>query len=405
MFAAIKNNIIQAVSDKNFQLNGCETIEDFSLTPNSVGKIYSKNDEFKVAWVSPHRIACGISTYSFNYIQNLRKLGIELKIFAEYAEKIIGQDEDYVVRCWTRNQKIERLINEINKYSPSHVVINLEWGYWSNLTVFLNLVSRLKQYKITAILHSYFHEHYDKLLALAALENIVVHTVFIKEKMLENKLSSKIEVIEHGCYETINFDKKNWNMFGSEHIVLNFGFLFPYKNTIEAIETIKIVKKRFPDVFYLHLSSTNSKWTNIHNEYRNRVLDKINELELNGNVAIIDGYQDEFIIEQFLRTVRGVCLYPYKGDINGHCWGASGSIRFAMPYLPCVASDSSICKQFLELPIPKGSSPQEWAGLIIHLFEDENYKNDTLIKQREYIKKNSFLNQSGKLVHFLKSEN
>jgi len=226
---------------------------------------------------------------------------------------------------------------------------------------------------------------------MAACKNIICHTDFVKERIKEIGVKSNIFVIPHGCLNPTD-TTKYWNFFKNDKVIINFGFGFDYKGIDKSLETIKLLKVNHSDVFYIYLCATSPNFKIMHSAYCRNLLKKSRELGIEENVAIIQGFNDDKILNNYFKTVRGCGLFSYYGDNQGFVAGASGSIRHVLPYLPCVASDESICHQFTELPIPKANSPEGWATIIDKIFTDKEYTSSLMNIQKEYIQKNSWEN-------------
>jgi glycosyltransferase involved in cell wall biosynthesis len=224
------------------------------------------------------------------------------------------------------------------------------------------------------------------------MKSIVVHTEKCKEILKGLGHNQKIFVVPHGCVEYDNVGEL-YNIFQNPYTVIQFGFGFQYKGVDMAIDAINHLKKtdpKFKDIFYCYLLSSSGYFNNVHNNYLKFLNDKINQLSLHDNIAIVQGYHSDNVINSYLRTAK-IAIFPYIADKKHRVYGASGAIRIAMANnIPVIAS--SACNQFddLEGVLPRPANYLEIAKEIDEIFSNNNYKKDILKKQKKYIRENNW---------------
>lgn len=411
-FAGVKNNNIRVISKDSFVSPQYDTIE-IPIELNDVsasdliayykvrnGKFISKLNkkpasEIRLALVGNWKMQCGISTYSENLWPELIEGVGDFKLFIEKNEhstgaiNLIGNkscSNEQVVACWARGEPLQDLVSEIIKYDPDIVLIQHEFGIWPNARHWLSLMSQLSDYRVIVTMHSVFH-HLDKLIFEASMPEIIVHLDGAKDLLtIEKDLSNKIYVIPHGCYPKTN-KKKLWNVYKSNKTFMQFGFGFRYKGWENSIKATAILKEKYPDVFFTGLFSESEFAKTEHQLYCNELLDLINKLGVQENVAILRGYQSELVIDSYLRTNQAT-IFPYISQPDHEVFGASGAARMAMSKgLPVVTSSIN---HFSDLPTIKADTPEQIALELEKIFTDSKLKDAQIIKQFEYIEENGW---------------
>jgi glycosyltransferase involved in cell wall biosynthesis len=411
-FAGIKNNKICIVTEAPFRNNNLEIIEipielhhvsSLDLISNcriENGKIISKlakkpANEMKIAFVGNWKMKCGIATYSENLWGEVAKHVGDFKLFIEHnnsptgpLNEIGGQtiDENKVVPCWTRGESLKELIAELKKYGPDIIWIQHEFGLWSNARAWLSLMSQLTGYRVIVTMHSVFY-HKDKTIVEAAMPEIVVHLDGAYDVLKNEKhIPGKVSVIPHGCFPCTNTDKL-WNFYKSEKTFLQFGFGFRYKGWENSIKATAILKEKYPDVFFTGLFSESEHNKTEHDFYYNELMELVEKLDVNENVAIIRGYQSEESIDSYMRTNK-VTLFPYVSHPAHEVWGASGAARIAMSKgIPVVTSSVN---HFSDLPTIKADSAEEIAKSLEELFLDKNKRDAQINAQIAYLYDNTW---------------
>ena len=411
-FAGIKNNYITVVSDKNFSCDGLQVLEvpshlssvsatdlilNYRVRDN---KIYCKNSnklikDIKVAFVGNWKMACGISTYSENLLGAISHHLSDFKLFIEENSNKTGDitevggksiSPDRVVECWKRGESLKTLVNEIKKYDPDIVWIQHEFGLWSNAMYWLSFMTQLSDYRVIVTMHSVFH-HKDKTICEAAMPEIVTHLQGGHDILKREKaIPGKVYVIPHGCYPCSSQDKL-WNFYKSDKTFLQFGFGFRYKGWENSIKATAILAKKYPDVFFTGLFSESSFSQVEHQIYYNELLNLVESLGIQENVAIIRGFQSEPTLDSYLRTNQ-VSIFPYISHPDHEVFGASGAARLAMSKgLPVITSSVN---HFSDLPTIKADSPEDIANSLELLFNNKQAKDDQIAKQINFINRNTW---------------
>lgn len=345
--------------------------------------------QMKVAFVSNWRQKCGISTYAEKLFPEVAKHLGDFKMFIEENDEPTGDiyslGKDKVVSCWKRGNSTQKLVEAIKAYDPDIVWINHEWGMWFHAGHWLALLSQLSNYRVITTMHSVFR-HQDKTICEAAMPEIVVHLEGGKQLLEKEKfVSGKVSVIPHGCdpYD----GKRLWNMYRSEHTVIQSGFLHSYKNWHEALRVIAFLKPKYPDIFFTGICSDSPQGKAEQQAYFDELLKLVNRLDIQNNVSLIKGFQSDQVMDSYLRTNR-VGLFPYGSHPDHEVFGVSGAARVAMSKgLPVV---SSTAHHFSDVPSMKGANIEEMAAAIDRLFSDPKVYQDQIEKQIAYIADNTW---------------
>jgi len=411
-FAAIKNNRIFLVSDQPFIKNDIQTIEIPDelnhLTPQQLisscryhdGQLTSKlikktASQLKIALVGNWAQKCGISTYASFLWPEITKHVQDFKLFIEYNNNpIIDQhqygnqmlSDDKIIQCWKRGESLISLINAIKEYNPDIVLINHEYGIWPNACYWLSMMNQLSDFRIITILHSVFH-HSDKTIVEAAIPEIVVHLQGAKDVLKKEKeIPGNVYVIPHGCFPCLNKDKL-WNFYKTPHTIIQSGFLFRYKGWQDAIKAIALLKNKYSDIFFTGLCSESDHNKTEHQLYYNELMELVEQLNLQENVALIRGYQSDQTLNSYFRTNQ-VGLLPYISGGEHEVFGVSGIARLMMTKGLLLVTSAS--NHFSDLDTIKTRSPEEIASAIEKVFEDKNFAEAQVDKQVKYLEENSW---------------
>lgn len=386
-----QKNIITAVSDKSFQTaEGCRIMEiSDSLNAKALlGRMVARRAQMnRLAVIANWKQCCGISTYTGYLVNELRKLFPEVRIFSEEG----CEETDDVIPCWKRGQSMHNAVKQVQEWEPDFVLVQHEFGLFPKAPFLLQMLQMLDSLPYAVVLHSTY-EHLDKTICTSAMKQIIVHTDVAKNVLRSLGNTNRIDVIPHGCVTFTNEERKElWNIFQTDYAIIQFGFGFFYKGVDRAIDAVHLLKTQYPekykDIFYLYLCSENGHTKNIHNDYMDYLIKKVEDLGLHDNVAIIKKYHSDQEINNYLRTAK-LALFPYINNPNNTVYGASGAIRVSMANgIPVIASESHL---FDELPVPRPENSEDLAKEIHKIFSDWKYKKKLIDNQDHYVYKNSW---------------
>lgn len=402
-YAGIKNNRVYLISDKPInhatsmivpeELDGVDT-KDLINCKVLDGKIIIKNvkkpaSKLKVALVSNYGSTCGIGTYSkFLYDEIIKNVG-DYRVFIEKNEVFQVENpqipNNKIEACWKRGESLQPLIKAIKKYNPDIIHFQHEYGLWPNARYWLAMMNQLSDYRIIVTMHSIFH-HRDKTIIEASIPEVIVHLPgAVNVLKNEKKIAGKVHLIPHGSFPCKK--EQLWNFYRSNHTFIQFGFGLKYKNWEFSIKTVSILKEKYPDIFFTGLFSEAINNKEVHDVYYAELMDLVEELELEENVAIIRGFQSDETLDSYLRTNK-ISIFPYASSPEHEVFGASGAARMAMSKgLPVVTTKVN---HFEDLPSIKADTPEDMAKEIDKLFNDRKTYEAQIKKQSDYLDETSW---------------
>lgn len=351
-------------------------------------------NEIKLALVGNYKSKCGIASYSYSLWSELFKKVKHIKLFIEKNDSPIGDiyelgnsklDKNQVSSCWKRGESLQELIKELKDYDPDIILISHEFGLWPNANHWLSFMNQISEFRNIVIMHSVFH-HKDKTICEAAMPEIITHLQGGHDVLkYEKGIPGKVYVIPHGC-DPASSDRL-WNFYKSEHTFIQAGFLFRYKSFESSIKALAILKEKYPDVFFTGLLSESPHNKAEHQLYYNDLMDLIEDLGVQENVALIRGYQSESSIDSYLRTNK-VAIFPYISNKEHEVFGVSGAARMAMSTgMPVITSSVN---HFSDLNTIKCDTPEQIANELDKLFSDPSLIKKQIDIQNKYIAENTW---------------
>lgn len=351
-----------------------------------------KTDEVRLALITDWGAPCGIASYSKYLVDALSPKIADLKIFSEINESTVQKEEKYSVDyCWKRGENLKELIAKVKAYNPSSILIQHEFGLFPKASYFLKMLEQFSEIPLSATMHSVY-EHLDKSVQSSFLKNVIVHSKEAQDclKYKLGHLSQRSWVINHGCIDLQQ--EAAFNPFGTQRVLMQFGFAFPYKGLETTLHSIALLKKRnpkFEDIVYIFLASENPHTMNAHSNYIGKLKQIAKDLNVEDNFILKRGFFSDQEINQYLRTTR-LSVFAYQTDPSNIVRGASGAIRIAMTSPnPVIASKSPMFDD-LEGVIPRCEDSESLANEIAKCFADGQYRKQLVDKQRAYIKNNTW---------------
>ncbi|HEY5268342.1 MAG TPA: glycosyltransferase [Candidatus Saccharimonadales bacterium] len=410
-FVGVKHNRICVISDNTFdnsvldiieipaeltKVSSAELLTDYTIRDGKLKKKISKKTakELKVALVGNWKMRCGIATYSEHLWPEIVKHIGDFKLFIEKNDISTGDihqignqivPDSQVSVCWKRGESLQTLVKELKEYDPDIILIQHEFGLWSNASYWLAMMNQLSDYRVIVTMHSVFR-HKDKTIIEASIPEIIVHLEGARQVLKEEKkITSKVYVIPHGCYDYSG--EKLWNFYKSDKTFMQFGFAFRYKGWEKALQATAILKEKYPDVFFTGLLSESPYNKVGHEIYYNELMVLVDDLKIQENVSLLRGYQSDSVIDSFMRTNQAT-IFPYTSHPEHEVFGASGAARMAMAKgLPVITSNVN---HFSDLPTIKADTPEELAKALEVFFTDPGAKEKQLQKQKSYLMENTW---------------
>lgn len=344
----------------------------------------------RVAVVAPWGIPCGIETYTKWLTEPMRERVLDLHIFSEITPGLA--DTEQVTYCWERGKPLTHLISALKKYDPDIIFVQHEYGYFPIARHWLSFMGAMSSYHVVTVLHSVYN-HQDKTIVEAACPEIIVHTQGAA-RMLETKgVPAKITVIPHGSTPVVS--GKLWDLYGSSHTLMQFGFGFPYKGWENSIQVVALLKESYPDVFFTGLIS--QRWPKSQDPMIAQLNALAAELKVTENIGLIRGFQSDISLDSYLRTNR-VAIFPYRDQGEHTVYGCSGAARLAMSKdLPVVTSRVPLFEDLAQTVL-RGSTVEGLALAVDALFKNPDPQ---LVKQRAFLEKNSWANSADQYLSLL----
>ena len=417
--ASIKNGRITIISNHPFEhtqvliippelddVSNEDLMLHYTVRNNQIVANHTKKpaNQLKVALVGNYRMVCGISTYNEHLFPEIAEPLNHFKLFIEQNDFPTGDiyqlgdqhlQQDQVLVCWKRGEPLSQLVKSIKAYDPDIVFISHEWGLFPNARHWLSFLTQLSNYRIIVALHSVFPNHSDKIICEAAIPEIIVHQDEAKNALQQIKgIQHPIHVVGHGCYQAIDTTKL-WNLYQSKHTFIQCGFGFHYKRFQHSLQAVKVLKAKYPDVFFTALFSESPQNKMGHQLYFDELTRLTQTLDIQDNVAIIRGYQSDITMDAYLRT-NMVAVFPYSSEPGHEVYGSSGAARLAMSKgIPVITSH---IPHFTDLPSIKAETPEQIAEALDGLFSNQKAQQEQIETQLEFIKTNSWQNVAQKML-------
>jgi hypothetical protein len=299
-------------------------------------------------------------------------------------------------------QNIFNLVDIVKKNNIKLVHIQHHYSFY-NTKRLIDIINELKKNgcKVIMTVHDYasINIHNE---CLKYCDCIIVHSNFIKNKMIEDNLIDKknIEVIIMGTDQFYDLEKntgKKSLSLENKFIVSSFGFLHPHKNWKEVIKAISILKKDIPNILYLLMSVDKE-----HNTIYNKSLDTlIFKLGINDNVKRFSNFLTEDRVLQTLASSDAIVL-PYSNyKVNNvEYYGVSIASRFAIRVKrPLIISNSSFFSDLNDISyVVKEPTAEYIAEAIINIHNDENLERKILLNQNNFSTINSWDNFKNRTI-------
>jgi len=359
-----------------------EIISNYFIQNQTIEKLNACKKPSKIAVISNWNVNCGIATYTGYLVQSLKKITPSVKIFAEIAEGVPFEND--VVRCWDRKGDYGKILGEIEKYNPDLIIIQHEFGLFHKVNLWQTLLSQLSRWRVVTTFHTVLEhrvpnsdaslDYRARSFAETACLEIIVHQKKARETLRDRGFSGRVHYIPHGCFEPNREKRLQPQKYGmyTDHSMFQYGFGGRHKGWEFAIDTVEILKSKYPEILYLGVFNIPVGGETHTHLYHLELLDLIKKKGLTENVSIIRGFQSEMMIRNILSGVK-VGFFPYQSPKNWFSWGASGAVQMPLSMgLPLVLGDFSQFEEYRG-KIPLVKTPEEAATEIDHLFSDQNY--------------------------------
>jgi len=357
----------------------------------------------KIAYVStylPQR--CGIATYTDNLVNGIREVSpaSEIKIVAERGASPLKQERFEVIPCWDRNENyVDSILANIQDVDIVHIQHEYSiYNFDDRLPTVLEGIDAKKVITIHCIRPSQFSErgevdeNYAARIAKLA-DEVIVHLPSQEAILTRLGVSSrKIHVIPHGTElsnKDVKVSRRRLKLPEEGRIALMFGFVKPHKCLHTVLEALSEVLKKVEDVHLFVAGGLAPTAKREDRDYIAYVNKRIEELGLQNNVI----FPNRFFPNEDVPYLLGACdvaLFPYYEEDRS----ASGSFHLAIgAKKPVIASRipkfeelRNVSDELLVLPY----NSSRIAGVIIRLFEDQEFWKYVVDRTEEYRKLTSW---------------
>ncbi|GAA5235919.1 hypothetical protein GCM10025795_41840 [Verticiella sediminum] len=291
--------------------------------------------EPRVAWVSSWNTRCGIATYSAFLAQAIPR--DRLLMLAAHAHAQLGEDEDFVRRCWREdidNDVLADVEAQLESADVDAVVIQYNFGFFS-VRALGRLVRRLRERGVRSyvFLHSSADvvrkEQGDRIslsvvnVDLSQAHQIVVHSVEDMNRLKSFGLVENVMLLPHGVPVLAPVDaeaERRARGLAGKRIVAMYGFLLPHKGAQTLLRAFARLARLDAS---LHLLFVTALYPAPVSEQEKRDCEALVErLGLHGRVTMITDFLPDAESQAWLQTAE-LIVYPYQETQES----ASGAVR------------------------------------------------------------------------------
>lgn len=293
---------------------------------------------------------------------------------ADYTKRLVDklkEDNNVIIV-----KNIFDLVNVVKKQDVKIIHIQHHYSFYSSNKI-IEIIEDLHKIgcKIIMTVHDYTSIS-NKNNSFKYCDNIIVHSNFIKNKMISDNVVDKrnIDVIFIGCDNlytpNVKDNNEEFSFLKNKFVISSFGFLHPHKNWDKVVKAISVLKNEIPNILYLLLSVNNNEI-----DYSKLIDSKILKLGINDYVKRFSNYLPENRVLRILNN-SDIIVLPYSNyKINNmECYGSSISSRFAIrAQKPLIISNASF---FSDLENVSYSIKEATVDNIVKGIKDIYYSSD-----------------------------
>ena len=238
--------------------------------------------------------------------------------------------------------------------------------------MYIRFLEKLDKMKIRIILSlhvigGYIDKHIDKV-----ADVVIIHNPKLK-KFVKNykKLENKLYYLNIGVPLIKDEDKKTARKYlkiKSKHVIAYSGFLSGYKNFLDVIKAIKIIKEQIQDILFILASSKHPYYPyNGKDNLYKKFEEIIKDYQLKDNLLLIKKFLSEE--EKFRILHAGDILISYNDAFN---LSQSGSVKALIASNKTVITSNNIFSADMDKGVVKikNKNPKILAKTINELFEN-----------------------------------
>lgn len=343
---------------------------------------YEKEIKMLIVSSYPPR-ECGLATFSNDIVNSVNKifgntLPIEVCALQNNKHQFkYGKEVKYTITSSSIEdyRLVAEKINERNDIGL--VCIQHEFGlhggeYGDYFLAFLLALNK----PIITVFHTVLPDPDEKrkkvVQAIVDLSNRIVVLTIRSQKILINQYGferSKINVIPHGTHTILWEQKeilKNKYHYSDKIVMSNFGLISENKGIETVLYALPEIIIRHPEVIYMVIGKTHPEIIKREGEkYRNKLMDIVQELQLEDNVIFINEYLELKQLLEYL-TLSDIYLFSSK-DPNQ---AVSGTFAYA---LGCGCA-------VISTPIPHAiEALAEGSGILLKEFNNSQEFQETIL--------------------------
>lgn len=324
----------------NHALNNARNIFTWENTALKVESLCSKAiltkglQETKVGLITPWNQECGLATYG-KFLASSFPTNSYF-IFAENEVEVTASDEEFVTRCWNRNQNTyQDLKNAVEESGVKLLHLNCHARFFSypefgDFTKW----AKSKGIKLVASIHNLFTiDKYNQNL-LADLDFLYVHATENVIEAVANGIDiNKVAVVPHGVHKResltlieIQKIKSKYGISSDEKLITSFGFIQPHKGIEALLESVIYLKSKGIAVKALICGKPHDEDPNAK-EYSIALKDLAKQHNISKEIIFLDRFATEEEVSECIGA-SDVVVMNYKSqhfEASGACSIAVGA--------------------------------------------------------------------------------
>jgi glycosyltransferase involved in cell wall biosynthesis len=290
-----------------------------------------------VGFVSTWNSLCGIAAYTRDLTDSMSRDQAQISFLANADANRLGPEGPEVERVWVQAAgDYAKIVNEALERELEIVHIQFHPGILSEYRELSRTIHGLRDRGVRVFVTVHLAEEVnfygqrmvldDLREAFSRCEKLFVHSERDLVRLLALGLEGNLERISFGGMVSLRRDRETLlRDLGLEgkRLVASFGFALPHKGVLEAIEAMRPLRARYPNLFFLALAARRPEAAS--GEYLELCRARVRETGMEDSVLILDEFLPEKEIDALLSAAEVVVL-PYLATKES----ASAAIRFPL---------------------------------------------------------------------------
>lgn len=300
----------------------------------------------RVGFITPWNQACGLATYAKFFIPHLECDVVA--VFAEHGCEIVGHDEPFVTRCWSRvtresSNDYARLDAEIRKARIDVLHINCHSTFFEQPS-FSDLLSRLRGtgIKIVAHIHQLFTKIPQHEALFAMVDRVLVHSREVRLEAIANGARPEtVIVVPHGVQIREDVTGQSRESLRAKlginhqgHVLTSFGFIQPHKGVEAVIEAVSHLRAQAIPAHGIIIGEARDD-QQASATYLKALKDFVHDHKLDASITFVSRYVSDAEVGEYL-AASDVVIMNYRSDYfeaSGACSLAVGAGAVVMSSL------------------------------------------------------------------------